>query len=413
MRLDKRKTVAVIGAGPAGLMAAERLSAADFAVTVFDRMPNAARKFLMAGRGGLNLTHSEALEIFLGRYGANADPRLVDAVRAFPPSAAITWAEGLGQPTFVGSSGRVFPKAMKASPLLRAWLARLARAGVQFRFRTTWTGFGVDHCLRFESATQSHGERFDAVVLALGGASWPRLGSDGGWVSILATQGIEVRQLRPANVGVLVGWSEHLKSTCAGKPLKRIAIGVAGMPRKVRGEAVVSSYGLEGGAIYAAGEALRARFASGPDAALVVDLRPDIARGELSARLKSASAKQSMANTLRKQAGLDKVAVAMLHEGARFADVLPRDADRLAERIKCVTIPIDGFAGLERAISTAGGVAFAEIDDRFMLRKLPSVFIAGEMLDWSAPTGGYLLQACLATGVAAAEGVKDWFSRSS
>lgn len=412
MSAEKPTRVAVIGAGPAGLMAAERLSSAGVAVTVFDGMPSVARKFLMAGRGGLNLTHGEPLENFLGRYGSDSDARLIDAVRAFPPSAAVEWAEGLGQETFVGTSGRIFPKTMKASPLLRAWLARLGAAGVAFRLRTRWTGFDDARRPLFESDGRIESQHVNAVVLALGGASWPRLGSDGGWVSILTEHGVGVRPLQPANAGVRVAWSEFLKSKCAGKPLKRIAVGLVEDERKRRGEAIITSSGLEGGAIYAVGDLLRAHLAHSATAMIEIDLRPDVSLDALAAKIKSAPAKQSLANTLRKQAGLDAVAATLLHEAVRREGALPRDAAGLAARIKHVSIQVDGFAGMERAISTAGGIDFAEVDDQLMLRKLPGVFIAGEMLDWSAPTGGYLLQACLATGVAAAEGVKSWLSHS-
>ena len=312
----------------------------------------------------------------------------------------------------VGTSGRVFPKAMKASPLLRAWLARLAEAGVEFRLRTRWLGFDCTGQVRLESAGRTQSDRFDAVVLALGGASWPRLGSDGSWVSILVEHGVGVRPLQPANAGVLVAWSDFLKSRCAGQPLKRIAVGVAGDGRKRRGEAIVTTKGLEGGAIYAVGDMLRAHLARSSEATLEIDLRPDVTLDALAAKIKTAPAKQSLANTLRRQAGLDAVAATLLHETVRSSGALPRDALALAKRIKHVSVQVEGFAGMERAISTAGGIDFAEVDDHFMLRKLPGVFVAGEMLDWSAPTGGYLLQACLATGVAAAEGVNAWLSRS-
>lgn len=408
---DAPISIAIVGGGPAGLMAAETAAAAGHRVTIYDRMPTLGRKLLMAGRGGLNLTHSEPLDRFLTRYGAEADPRLLDAVRTFPPAATIAWAEQLGQATFIGSSGRVFPRAMKASPLLRAWLARLVQAGVVFRVRTQLVGVGPDRTVTFSSEERITEEHFDAIVLAFGGASWPRLGSDGGWAPLLQALGISITDLQPANVGVRVAWSEHLRAKCAGKPLKRIAISIDGERQKLRGEAVVTNYGLEGGAIYAIGAALAPRLAAASPVSVVLDLRPDLSHEQLAAKLGSASAKQSLSNTLRKQAGLDAVATSLLYEGVRFNGALPRAAAPLAERVKNVRIPVDGFAGLERAISSTGGVSFAEIDDKFMLRKLPGVFVAGEMLDWSAPTGGYLLQACLATGIAAADGVKVWVSR--
>lgn len=389
-------------------MAAERLAATGHAVVVIDRMPSVARKFLMAGRGGLNLTHSEPLDGFLTRYGANPDVRLLNSIRAFPPHEAIAFAEGLGQATFVGTSGRVFPKAMKASPLLRAWLIRLVDLGVTFRLRTTWTGFAADGALRLETTGETREERFDAVVLALGGASWPRLGSNGDWVSILSSHDIEITPLSAANAGVLINWSNYVKQKCAGKPLKRIAVKIEGEQGGVRGEAIVTTTGLEGGAIYANGAALTAALATGQPVHLDIDLRYDISAEVLAGRLAWAPTKQSLANTLRKQGGLDATAIAMLNETTRFAGPLPREPAALAERMKSARFPVDGLAGIARAISTAGGVPFTEIDDQFMLRRLPGVFLAGEMLDWSAPTGGYLLQACFATAVATAGGVTAW-----
>lgn len=410
MGLQARQHVAVVGAGPAGLIAAERLASIGLRVTVVDRMPSAARKFLMAGRGGLNLTHSETLDNFLTRYGERAPALLVDAVKQFPPSVLIDWAEGLGQATFIGSSGRVFPEAMKASPLLRAWLHRLSGLGVTFRMTTTLIGLDDDGVIELEAGGTRYREKPDAVVLALGGASWPRLGADGGWVSWMEARGIAITPLRSANVGIRIRWSEHLRQHFGGHPLKRVAVQAGPAGLSVRGECVVTSYGLEGGAIYAIGESMHELLQRGQAASLIVDLKPDTPREKLASKLAAAPKKQSLGNTLRKQAGLDAAAVGLLFEAVRFAGPLPRDAAELAQRIKGVTLPVDGFAGMARAISTGGGIDFAEIDDHFMLKKLPGVFVAGEMLDWSAPTGGYLLQACFATGVAAAEGAKSWLT---
>lgn len=410
MATQSRKTVAVVGAGPAGLMAAERLAASGLGVTVFDRMPSVARKFLMAGRGGLNLTHSEPLDVLLTRYGTTADPKLIEAVKRFPPADVIAWAEALGQPTFVGTSGRVFPRSMKASPLLRAWLQRLNTLGVTVQARSTWTGFTDDGSLLIENGGVTRSERFDAVLLALGGASWPRLGSNAAWVPQLEKRGLSITRLEPANVGVQVAWSEHLKQRFAGKPLKRISVLVDGARGKIRGEAILATYGLEGGVIYAIGEAIRARAAAGWPVQIDVDLRPDMPLEALTEKLDFTPSKQSLANTLRKSAGLDAVATALLYETVDISGPLPRNAAALAQRIKAVRLSIGGFEGLSRAISTAGGIAFAEIDDHFMLRQMPGVFIAGEMLDWSAPTGGYLLQACFATGRSAADGITAWLS---
>jgi uncharacterized flavoprotein (TIGR03862 family) len=394
------RTVAVIGSGPAGLMAAEVMSANGARVVVIERMAAPARKFLLAGRGGLNLTHSEEHALFLTRY-AMADPRLQRALNACPGPAVTAWAHALGQETFVGSSGRVFPKAMKASPLLRAWLARLAAHGVTLRLNTQWCGFTDSGAVRLAHGDTETVERYDAVILALGGASWPRLGSDGAWVPVLEGDGVVVTPLTPANAGVRIVWSDVLQARFAGAPLKRIAITVGDM--RVRGEALITREGLEGGGVYAASEALRAALAGGAAAVMLLDLRPDMSAEVLAAKV-TAPSKQSLANTLRR-AGLSPAAIAVLREGA---PALPRDPDLLAARIKAVPLTVTGFAGMARAISTAGGVALAGLDDRWMLAARPGVFIAGEMLDWSAPTGGYLLNACLATGRAAAEGALDW-----
>ncbi len=369
-------------------------------MTVFDRMPSVGRKFLLAGRSGLNLTHSEPFERFLARYGTEAD-RLRPALEAFPPERLRAWAEELGQDTFVGSSGRVFPRAWKASPLLRAWLNRLGELGVGFRLRHRWIGLGPDGEMTFDSPDGGVSVRPDATILALGGGSWPRLGSDGDWIAPLRLAGVRVRDLVPANTGLLVAWSEMVRSRFEGEPLKRIALSHAG--RTVRGEANVTRRGLEGGAIYAIAASLRDALASGRDAMLHIDLRPDLSVEDLARALSRERGKQSLSTFLRKAAGLSPLAIALLREG--FSTTLPSDAGKLAAAIKAVPLPVTGTDSLDRAISSAGGILLDEVDEHFMLKRLPGLFIAGEMLDWEAPTGGYLLQACFATGVAAAEGV--------
>jgi uncharacterized flavoprotein (TIGR03862 family) len=391
-------------------MAAEVLAAGGAAVTVYDRMPSVGRKFLLAGRGGLNLTHSEELERLLTRYGA-AQPRLRRAIEAFPPTAVRAWCEGLGQATFVGSSGRVFPAAMKASPLLRAWLKRLDGLGVAFKRRHRWNGWDGDGRLIFETPEGRMAVEAEASVLALGGASWPKLGSDGEWVAPLAEAGVSVAPLRPANCGFIVGWSDIFRARFAGQPLKRIELAFG--DEKVRGEAVVTQSGLEGGGIYALSPPLREAIAASGEATLSIDLRPDIAGAELEQRLAAPRAKQSLSTFLRKAANLSPPAIGLLQEvtissGERLSDKSPA---ALAALIKAVPLRLIGIAPIARAISTAGGVAFDEIDDNFMLRRRPGVFIAGEMLDWEAPTGGYLLQASFATGVVAARGVLEWLGR--
>jgi uncharacterized flavoprotein (TIGR03862 family) len=392
--------VAVIGGGPAGLMAAERLAQAGLSVTLYDRMPTFGRKLLMAGRGGLNLTHSEDLAQFLERFGA-ALPHLRALIEAFPPEALRRWSEGLGEETFVGSSGRVFPKAFKASPLLRAWLRRLVSLGVTFALRHRWQGWNEAGEVVFaDPVGQNIAVRPDAVVLALGGASWPRLGSDGAWVPFLEARGVTSTRLRPANMGVKVAWSDLLCSRFEGQPLKRIALTFAGTT--VRGEAVVTADGLEGGAIYALSAPLRDAIERDGEAILSVDLRPDISLQSLVNRLAVPRKGQSTSTFLRKAAGLSPVDIALLREGGTE---LPANPDALAALIKAAPLRLTGLKPLDRAISTAGGVPFSELDEHLMLRGLPGVFVAGEMLDWEAPTGGYLLQATVSTAMAAAEGV--------
>ncbi|MBV9993223.1 MAG: TIGR03862 family flavoprotein [Alphaproteobacteria bacterium] len=375
------KTAAVIGAGPAGLMAAEVLSAGGMAVTVIDRMPSAGRKFLMAGRGGLNLTHSEPLDIFVARYGA-ATAHLEPMLETFPPRALIAWADGLGAETFVGSSGRVFPKAMKASPLLRAWLARLERQDVRFRLRREWRGWS-------DNAAAP-----DVTVLALGGASWPRLGADGGWTALLKATGVEVAPLRPANMGFDVDWSEHFRARFAGRPLKNVALrfGRDG----ARGDAMLTRYGIEGGAVYALSSALREALAQAKPITLEIDLRPDVPQLEIESRLARPQGKDSRANYLRKALGLSPMETNLLRETATPP-----------ERLKSVALRLTGTQPLARAISTAGGISFDALDGALMLKAMPGTYAVGEMLDWEAPTGGYLLQACFSTAVFAARAILD------
>ncbi len=401
------KAVAVIGAGPAGLMAADVLAAGGVAVTIYDRMPSVARKLLLAGRGGLNLTHSEDLDRLLWRYG-EARPHLEAAIRRFPPDALRAFSEQLGQTTFVGTSGRVFPKALKASPLLRAWLRSLQARGVAFRLRHHWRGWNEAGELVFDSPAGPVASKPDATVLALGGMSWPRLGSDGGWVGVLREQGITVAPLKPANVGFEVAWSERFRSEFEGQPLKNVALTFEN--HTVRGEAIVTRDGLEGGAIYALSAPLREAIFRDGSAVLKLALRPDLDRSALTARLQRPRGKQSLSTFLRKSLGLPAVAIGLVHEAALAAktSLSAMSTAALAGLINELPVRLVGVRPVARAISTAGGIKFAELDERLMLRRKASVFVAGEMLDWEAPTGGYLLQACFATGAAAGRGVLEW-----
>jgi uncharacterized flavoprotein (TIGR03862 family) len=391
-------------------MAAEVLAQAGAGVTVYDAMPSVGRKFLLAGRGGLNLTHSEALPAFLARYGAAA-PHLAPVIDAFPPEKLRAWSEALGQLTFVGSSGRVFPQAFKASPLLRAWLRRLDAQGVQLRLRHRWTGWdGAGH-LSFDTPDGPVVVEAGATVLALGGASWPRLGSDGGWAETLAAKGVTISPLRPANCGFTVAWSDIFRDRFEGHPLKGAGLSLGG--RSERGEAMITRTGIEGGAVYALSAALREAIASSGQATLRIALRPDIETGDLVARLSAPRGKQSFSNFLRKAAHLSPVGIGLVQEAAIASGVSlsSLSAENLAERINAVPVILTGTAPIARAISTAGGIAFSELDADFMIRRLPGVFAAGEMLDWEAPTGGYLLQAAFATGAAAGRGVLKWRER--
>ncbi|WP_354085402.1 TIGR03862 family flavoprotein [Bradyrhizobium sp. S3.3.6] len=403
--------VAVIGAGPAGLMAAEALVSGGARVTVYDAMPSAGRKFLMAGRGGLNLTHSEPLADFLARY-REAMPDLRAAIEAFPPDALRDWSAALGQLTFVGSSGRVFRKTFKASPLLRAWLRRLDAAGVQFAFRHRWTGWDEAGRLQFQTPDGARAIARRATVLALGGASWPRLGSDGAWVDCLAVKGVAVSKLRPANSGFTVAWSDVFRDRFEGQPLKGVALTVAA--HTVRGEAMITRGGIEGGAIYALSAELREAVLGIGQATLMIALRPDLDAAALTTRLSGTRGKQSLANFLRKAAQLSPVGIGLMQEaaiasGRSLAAFAPAE---LAHLVNAIPVQLTGVATIDRAISSAGGIAFDQLDEHFMLSKLPGVFAAGEMLDWEAPTGGYLLQASFATGAAAGRGVLEWLASS-
>jgi uncharacterized flavoprotein (TIGR03862 family) len=406
------KNVAIIGAGPAGLMAAEMLVESGASVTVYDSMPSAGRKFLMAGRGGLNLTHSEPLPAFLARY-REAAAQLEPAIEVFPPKALRVWSETLGQETFVGSSGRVFPRAFKASPLLRSWLWRLDSLGVKLVLRRRWTGWDAQGRLQFQTPDGPWSVEAGATVLALGGASWPRLGSDGAWTETLAAKGVKISPLRPANSGFTVVWSDIFRDRFEGQPLKGVAL-TSGQTT-VRGEAIVTRTGIEGGAVYLLSADLREAIDRTGRTTLHVALRPDLEPNDLIAKLSAPKGKQSLSNFLRKAAGLSSVAIGLLQEAAKIIGVSlssmpPAD---LADLINAVPIELAGTAPIARAISTAGGIAFKELDADFMLRRLPGVFAAGEMLDWEAPTGGYLLQASFATGVAAGRGAIKWLSRET
>ncbi|ENO85391.1 TIGR03862 family flavoprotein [Thauera linaloolentis] len=431
--------VAVVGGGPAGLMAAETLAAEGMAVTVFDAMPSVGRKFLLAGRGGLNLTHGEALDAFLPRYGARRDV-LEPMIRNFSPQALQDWAHGLGVETFVGTSGRVFPKEMKAAPLLRAWLARLRAAGVRFEMRHRWLGWATGENTEPPRSTAPRlaapglgasvqrlrfatigGERLveaDAVLLALGGGSWAKLGSDGGWIPLLRGAGVDVADLRPANCGFDVargaeaGWSPYFLERFRGQPLKSVLArftDAAGLLHERAGECLVSASGIEGGLIYALSAALRDTISAQGGAVLALDLAPGRSQQRLAAELSRPRGSRSMASHLQGQAGIKGVKAALLHE------CLPPgafdDSNLLAAGIKALPLTLVAPRPLDEAISSAGGVRFEALDDRLMLRARPGVFVAGEMLDWEAPTGGYLLTACFASGRAAGRGLAAWVAQ--
>jgi uncharacterized flavoprotein (TIGR03862 family) len=398
------KRIGIVGGGPAGLMAAEVLSARGHAVTVLEAMPTIGRKFLLAGKSGLNLTHSEPYDRFATRFGV-ANERLRPALDGFTPEDVRAWAQDLGTETFVGTSGRVFPTVMKASPLLRAWRGRLEAQGVDIRVRHRWTGF-TPGGLSLETPEGPQTMTFDAVLLALGGASWPRLGSDAGWVDMLAAKGVAMAPFRPANCGFDVDWSAFFTEKFAGTPVKGVtARSAAGT---IPGEFVTSKTGVEGSLIYAHAAVLRDALEDDGAAMLVLDLAPGRSAERLEGDLARQGAKASLSTRLRKGAGLDGVKAALLRECV--SDLAARTPAALAAAIKAVPVRLVRPRPIAEAISSAGGVAFDAVDAAFMLKALPGVFVAGEMLDWEAPTGGYLLTACLASGRAAADGMDRWLA---
>ena len=401
-------TASVIGGGPAGLIAAEVLARAGVAVTVYERMPSPGRKLLLAGHGGLNLTHSEERDRFVTRYGGSAD-RLAPMLAVFGPGDLREWCAGLGEPTFVGSSGRVFPQAFRATPLFRAWLARLADLGVRIERRTSWSGWTAEGgaLLVTDAVGVASEVTSDVTIFALGGASWPRLGSDGGWVGPFSERGVAVTPLRPANVGVRVDWTDLFADRFEGTPLKHVSLAVRGRAgRAVRGDAMLTRAGIEGGPVYAIGTTIRDALDADGRCVLELDLRPDLTVDQLTDRLRHRRPKASASTWLRHSIGLDPAAIALMRESSGGG--LPSGAAEVAALLKAVPVVVTGTMPIDRAISTAGGIAWSEVDDSLMLHRLPGTFVAGEMVDWEAPTGGYLLQAAFSTGVVAARGALAW-----
>jgi hypothetical protein len=420
-------TVAVVGGGPAGLMAAEVLAQGGVRVDVFDAMPSVGRKFLLAGKGGLNLTHGEPAKAFAQRYGSR-QPQLQPFIDAFGAPALRAWAEALGVPTFVGSSGRVFPKDMKAAPLLRAWLHRLRAQGVRFHMRHRWTGWGEPpadaprHTLTFDAPGGAIALQADAVVLALGGGSWPRLGSTGEWLALLQARGVAVAPLQPANCGFDVtvptpegwraGWSAHFSSRFAGQPFKSVAISVpssTGSRFTRKGEFVATESGVEGSLVYAASALLRDDIAAHGRAVFHLDLLPDASPAKVLAEVAHPRGSRSLSSHLKSRLGLDGIKMGILHE------LLPKETmaqpAALAQAIKALPLHLAAARPLAEAISSAGGVTFEALQPDLMLQALPGVYCAGEMLDWEAPTGGYLLTACFATGHRAGQSALQWVRR--
>ncbi len=395
--------ITIIGAGPGGLMAAERLGQLGYEVHIYDHKPTPARKFLIAGLGGLNITHSEPIEKFLSRYG-EAEDFIKPFITNFSPEDLRAWCLGLGEETFIGSSGRVFPKSFKASPLLRSWLKRLGDLGITLHASHHWTGWDNDNLLTFDHKGETIRVKSEATILALGGASWPRLGSDASWTKILSDKNIALIPFSPSNCGFAVDWSEIYKSKFAGTPLKSIELTHNGT--SIRGEALITEKGIEGGGIYALSKSIRQSLEKFGETKLSIDLKPDLMVQQLHDRLSKPRGRDSQTNFIRKHTGLSPNAISLLYE---FKD----DQRTLAEQIKRVDIPITAPFAIERAISSAGGIKRDELNQSLMLRKLPSVFAIGEMLDWEAPTGGYLLQATFSMGATVALGVDKYIKGSN
>ena len=401
-------TIAIIGGGPAGLMAAEAAVAAGVTVDVYDSMPSIGRKFLLAGKGGLNLTHSEPIESFLSRYGVGR-AFIEPAIRSFPPAALQAWARQLGVDTFVGTSGRIFPTDMKAAPLLRAWLRRLRLNGVRFHVRHRWCGWDEQGRLRFLTVEGISLVQADATVLALGGGSWPQLGSDAGWVKLLSERQVPIVPLQPANCGFDIRWSEHFRAKFAGHPVKTVALVVKGRDGTTirrMGEFVITVNGVEGGIVYMLSASVRDMIAIDGMATVWLDLAPDRTVKQLEHDLSRPRGKRTVATHLKRCAGITGVKAGLLREVV--SNEVFADPARLAAVIKSLPLTLVAPRPIEEAISTAGGLSFAALDDNLMVRSLPGVFCAGEMLDWEAPTGGYLLTACLATGRLAGGKAAQW-----
>lgn len=403
--------VVVIGGGPAGLMAAEIVSLAGVQVDVYDAMPSLGRKFLQAGIGGLNITHNEDYQKLCSRYGDRRE-HLQAMLDQLPPQALREWIHGLGIDTFVGSSGRVFPTQMKAAPLLRAWLHRLRKAGVRLHVRHRWLGWGDDGELRLASPDGEITIKPEATILALGGASWPKLGSDGAWVPWLQGRGVEITPLQSANCGFEVSWSPYLRDKFAGTPLKTVALtftDLHGRKERREGELIISAHGVEGSLIYAFSQRLRETINAHGSAKFTLDLAPGRDGGRVLADVRQSRGSRSLSSHLQKRVGLTGIKIALLHEVLTKEQIA--DASTLASTIKNLPITVKATRPLEEAISTAGGVSFNCLDQNLMLTTLPGVFVSGEMIDWEAPTGGYLLTACFATGKFAGLGALDWLNR--
>lgn len=390
-----KNNVSIIGGGPSGLMAAEILSANGCAVTVYERKPTMAHKFLMAGRGGLNITHSEDLKEFTKKYNEQ-EKNFKKIIDQFKPSDLRAWCNDLGEETFIGSSGRIFPKSFKASPLLRAWLKRLEKQAVQFKMRHDWQGWEKDN-LVFVTPEGKKTIKSDMTLLALGGASWPGLGADGSWVDLLKNENVKVEPLMPSNCGFKTQWSDIFKNRYAGHALKSVDLSF--QDKKIRGEFIITEKGIEGGAVYALSAALRDEIIKNNFADLAIDLKPDLSKDQIIERLQKPKAKMSMSNYLKKTLNLSEVALGLLMELPDRKELNNYSPKKLSSIIKNYQIKLTDNFGIEKAISSAGGVFFDAVDENFMLKNKENVYVVGEMLDWEAPTGGYLLQACLSSGV--------------